>query len=100
MSFELVFGYAAGLYGNDKGTTAGRVGDDCRDTAGQVTMGTGAKRWYSRDGHIDAAVSALPWNSWSNVERAVIRSGLCRVGRGQPSAASAGAVRNGSAWLS
>jgi hypothetical protein len=44
MSFELVFGYAAGLYGNDKGTTAGRVGDDCRDTAGQVTMGTGAKR--------------------------------------------------------
>ena len=41
MSFELVFGYAAGLYGNDKGTTAGRVGDDCRDTAGSRYDGNG-----------------------------------------------------------
>jgi hypothetical protein len=41
MSFELVFGYAAGLYGNDKGTTAGRVGDDCRDTAGSSYDGDG-----------------------------------------------------------
>ena len=44
MSFELVFGYAAGLYGNDKGPQLAGLEMIAAIQPGHVTMGTGGKR--------------------------------------------------------